>query len=88
MKTKIQENQFHVLFVGNNPGELSNYAAILHNHRDVRFITDISFDLKESFNKAMTNSPGYILLDDCFDITPLKKLYGKSGEKIRPGISL
>ena len=81
MNFETPENQFHVLLIGNNPNELSNYNSNLINDKQARYVTDVSFDLKESIKKVFQNNPGYILVDDCFGIEPLKRFIRKIRSK-------
>jgi len=68
---------FNVLIVGNNPKELANFYINLINFDRINFLTDVSFDLKESISVALKNKPNYILLDDCYPAKQLRKFINR-----------
>ncbi|WP_137089238.1 hypothetical protein [Mangrovivirga cuniculi] len=53
-----------VLFVGNNPGYLSQLIQFLKKIRTISFNFDTAFDLKESLQKALSLKPRCIVIDD------------------------
>ncbi len=64
---------FNVLMVGNNPKELANFYINLIKFDKINYLTDVSFDLKESMGVILKRKPNYILLDDSYPVKQIRK---------------
>ncbi|BDD06236.1 hypothetical protein [Aureibacter tunicatorum] len=65
----------NVLFLGNNPAEMSDVYEQFHNYRfeDKKYHMEVSFDVKDSLKKLVKFDYDCILLSDTLNIKEIKR---------------
>jgi CheY-like chemotaxis protein len=53
-----------VLLIGNNPGELALLFELLNSSKKSSYLTEVCFDVRDSFSLMNRMKPDMILLDD------------------------
>ena len=70
----IKTARIPVLIVGNNPIEMTSIYNILVGFRSKSYLTDVCFDLKDSFDKITRAKPEVLLVDDNLGSNDIQKM--------------
>ena len=70
----IKSTKVPVLIVGNNPIEMTSIYNILVGFRSKSYLTDVCFDLKDSFERISKSRPEVLLVDDNLGSKDIQKM--------------
>lgn len=70
----IKSAKIPVLIVGNNPIEMTSIYNILVGFRSKSYLTDVCFDLKDSFERISKERPDVLLVDDNLGSNDIHKM--------------
>lgn len=70
----IKSAKIPVLIVGNNPIEMTSIYNILVGFRSKSYLTDVCFDLKDSFERISKARPEVLLVDDNLGSSDIQKM--------------
>lgn len=70
----IRRDKIPVLIIGNNPIEMTSIYNILMGIRSNSYLTDVCFDVKDSFNRITKTKPEVIFIDDNLILDDIKKM--------------
>jgi CheY-like chemotaxis protein len=70
----IKSTKVPVLIVGNNPIEMTSIYNILVGFRLKSYLTDVCFDLKDSFERISKSRPEVLLVDDNLGSKDIQKM--------------
>lgn len=70
----LKRDKIPVLIVGNNPIEMTSIYNILIGIRSKNYLTDVCFDVKDSFDRITKTKPEVIFIDDNLLLDDIKKM--------------
>ena len=70
----IKRDRIPVLIIGNNPIEMTSIYNILIGFRSKNYLTDVCFDIKDSFERIAKKKPEVIFIDDNLVIDDINKM--------------
>jgi CheY-like chemotaxis protein len=70
----IQRDRIPVLIVGNNPIEMTSIYNILIGFRSKNYLTDVCFDIRDSFERIAKKKPEVIFIDDNLEFDDINKM--------------
>lgn len=70
----ITKDKIPVLIIGNNPIEMTSIYNILIGIRSNNYLTDVCFNVKDSFDRITKTKPEVIFIDDNLILDDIKKM--------------
>ena len=70
----IKSAKIPVLIIGNNPIEMTSIYNILVGFRSKSYLTDVCFNLKDSFDRISKSRPEVLLVDDNLGSNEIQKM--------------
>ena len=70
----IKRDRIPILIIGNNPIEMTSIYNILIGFRSKNYLTDVCFDIKDSFERIAKKKPDVVFIDDNLEVDDINKM--------------
>ncbi len=81
--TSTKKNPFYVLFMGNNPMDLSKISEDIKNSKGSEMITEAVYNVTDLFKKIKDLAPTWIIIDENIGRSKLKMVTNRLNRETR-----